>query len=152
MIQETPNWRPLDPTIWSRFQTPLRPNPSRDRCRRRNRLKELKGRENPLKAKNTSKAILDAVASQRRRGETALIVRIEPNLIQEAIDALPEYRKVFAPFVPGRTDLSPIYEAYERVQQEEGTEQSVLLLVQCRTTQEFRDAIPPLQTSRTRSR
>jgi hypothetical protein len=123
-----------------------------DRWRRRNRLKELKGRENTLKPKNTIKAILDALASQRRRGETALIVRIEPNLIQDAIDALPDYRKVFAPVVPGLTDLLPIYEAYERVQQAEGTKQSVLLLVKCRTTQEFRDAIPPLRTSRTRSR
>jgi hypothetical protein len=123
-----------------------------DRCWRRNRLKELKGRENTLKPKNTIKAILDAVASQRRRGETALIVRIEPNLIQDAIDALPDYRKVFAPVVPGLIDVLPIYEAYERVQQAEGTKQSVLLLVKCRTTQEFRDAIPPLRTSRTRSR
>ncbi len=122
-----------------------------DRRRRRKR-KELKGRENTLKPKNTIKAILDALASQRRRGETALIVRIEPNFIQDAIDALPDYRKVFAPVVPGLTDLLPIYEAYERVQQAEGTKQSVLLLVKCRTTQEFRDAIPPLRTSRTRSR
>ena len=121
-----------------------------DRWWRRNRLKELKGRENTLKPKNTIKAILDALASQRRRGETALIVRIEPNLIQDAIDALPDYRKVFAPVVPGLTDLLPIYEAYERMQQAEGTKQSVLLLVKCRTTQEFRDAIPPLRTSRTR--
>lgn len=121
-----------------------------DPCWQRNRLKELKGRKNTLKPKNTIKAILDAVASQRRRGETALIVRIEPNLIQDAIDALPDYRKVFARVVPGLTDLLPIYEAYERVQQAEGTKKSVLLLVNCRTTQEFRDAIPPPRTSRTR--
>ena len=123
-----------------------------DRCWRRNRLKELKERENTLKPKNTIKAILDALASQRRRGETALIVRIEPNLIQDAMNALPDYRKVFAPVVTGLTDLLPIYEAYERVQQAERTKQSVLLLVKCRTTQESRDAIPPLRTSRTRSR
>jgi hypothetical protein len=122
-----------------------------DRCWRRNRLEELKRRENTLKTKNTIKAILDALASQRRRGETALIVRIEPNLIQDAMSALPDYTKVFAPVVPGLTDLLPIYEAYERVQQAEGTKQSVLLLVKCRTTQEFREAIPPLRTSRTRS-
>jgi hypothetical protein len=107
-----------------------------DRCWRRNRLKELKERENTLKPKKTIKAILGALASQRRRGETALIVRIEPNLIQDAMNALPDYRKVFAPVVPGLA---------------EGTKQSVLLLVKCRTTQEFRDAIPPLRTSRTRS-
>ena len=117
-----------------------------------NRLKELIRKGNTLKPKKSIKAILDALASQRRRGDTALIVRIEPNLIQDAMNALPDYRKVFAPVVPGLTDLLPIYEAYERVQQAEGTKQSVLLLVKCRTTQEFRDAIPPPRTSRTRSR
>ena len=126
--------------------------PRHGSCWRRNRLKERKGSENTLKPKYTIKAILDALASQRRRGETALIVRIEPNLIQDAMNALPDYRKVFAPVVPGLTDLLPIYEAYERVQQAERTRQSVLLLVQCRSTQEFRDAIPRLRTSRTRSR
>jgi len=109
---------------------------------------ELKEKENILKTTNTIKAILDALALQRRQGETALMVRIEPHLIQSAINALPDYRKVFAPVVPGVTDLLPIYEAYERVRQEEGTTQSVLLLVKCRTTEEFRDAIPPMRTSR----
>ena len=126
--------------------------PSIDGCWRRNRLKELKGRENSLKPKNTIKAILDAVAEQRRQGETALIVRIEPNLIQDALNTLEGYSKLFAPVVPGLTDPLPIYEAYERMRQAEGPKPSVLLLVKCRTTQEFRDAIPPLQTSRTRSR
>jgi hypothetical protein len=123
-----------------------------DRRRRRSRLKELKERKDTLKPKNTIKAILDALASERRRGETALIVKIEPNLIQDAIDALPDYRKVFAAVVPGVTNLLPIYEAYERVQQTEGARQCILLLVQCSTTEEFRDAIPPLRIPRTRSR
>ena len=96
--------------------------------------------------KNATKAILDALASQRRRGESSLIVRIEPNLIQDAINALPGYRKLFAPVVPGQTDPLPIYEAYERVRQAEGTWQSVLLLVKCRTTQEFREALDRLQS------
>ena len=106
----------------------------------------MKGRDNTLKPKNTIKAILDALDSQRRQGETSLIVRIEPSLIQDAMDALPGYRKLFAPVVPGLTDPLPIYEAYERVRQADGARQSVLLLVKCHTTQEFREALDRLQS------
>lgn len=105
-----------------------------------------------MKPRKTVKAMLDAVASQRRRRETALIVRIEPKLIQDAVNALPSYRKVFAPVVPGVTDLGPIYEAYEGVRQDDGTRQCVLLLVQCRRIEEFRNAIPPVGTDRKRFR
>lgn len=112
----------------------------------RNGLKERKGRENKLKPKNTIKAILDALDSQRRQGETSLILRIEPNLIQDAIDALPGYRKLFAPVVAGLTDPLPIYEAYERVRQAGANQQSVLLLVKCQTTQQFREALDRLQS------
>ena len=97
-----------------------------------------------MKPKNTIQAILDALASQRQQGETSLIVRIEPNLIQDALNALPDYRKLFAPVVPGLTDPLPIYEAYERVRQAERTRQSVLLLVTCHSTQEFREALDRL--------
>jgi hypothetical protein len=113
---------------------------------RRNGQKELKEKENTLKRKNTIKAILDAVASQRRRGETPLIVRIEPDLIQDAMNALPGYRKLFAPVLPGVTDPLPIYEAYERVRQADATKQSVLLLVTCHSTQEFCEALDRLQS------
>jgi len=123
-----------------------------DRFWQRNWLKERKEMENTLKRLKTIKAIRDALASQRQRGETTLIVRIEPNLIQEALNSLQDYRKVFAPVVPGLSDLSRIYEAYERMKQAEGANQSVLLLVQCRTAQEFRDAIPPFEIARTRLR
>ena len=101
-----------------------------------------------MKPKNTIEAILDAVASQRQRGETALIVRIEPNLIQDALNALPDYRKLFAPIVPGLTDPLPIYEAYEQVRQADGADQSVLVLVTCQSTQEFREALDRLSVNR----
>ena len=97
-----------------------------------------------MKPNNTIKEILDALASQRRQGETSLIVRIEPDLIQDAMKALPGYRKLFAPVVPGLTDPLPIYEAYEQVRQADGAERSVLLLVKCDSTQEFREALDRL--------
>ena len=45
-------------------------------------------KENTLKPKNPINAILDALAAQQRQGETSLIVRIEPDLIQDAMNAL----------------------------------------------------------------
>jgi hypothetical protein len=39
-------------------------------------------RENTLIPNNSINAILDALASQQQHGETSLIVRIEPDLIQ----------------------------------------------------------------------
>ena len=86
-------------------------------------------------------AILDALASQQRQGETSLIVRLEPDLIPAAVDALRGYRKMFAPVIPGLTDTSPIYAAYERMRQAAEAKHTILLLVECQTTQEFSDAI-----------
>ena len=94
-----------------------------------------------MKPKNPINAILDALASQQQTGETSLIVRIEPSLIEEATNALRSYRKLFAPVIPGLTDTAPIYAAYEQMRQAHVTEQTILLLVECQTLQEFRDAI-----------
>ena len=85
--------------------------------------------------------ILDALALQQRQGETSLIVSLEPGLIPEAMIALQGYRKMFAPVIPGQTDTSPIYEAYERMRQDDETKHTILLLVECQTVQEFNDAI-----------
>ena len=86
-------------------------------------------------------AILDALASQQRQGETSLIARIEPGLILDAMNALRGYRKLFAPVIAGQTDTVPIYAVYERMRQEDETRHTILLLVECRTIEEFRDAI-----------
>ena len=98
-------------------------------------------KENPLKPKNPINAILDALASQQRRGETSLIVRLEPDLIQDAMNALRNYRKLFAPVIPGLTDTVPIYAAYEQMRQEDVTRHTILLLVECQTMEEFREAL-----------
>src|SRR5580658_11132589 len=84
-------------------------------------------KEKTLKPKNTINAILDALASQQQRGETSLIVRIEPDLVQDAMNALRSYRKVFAPVIPGLTDTVPIYAAYELMRQAHVTEHYILL-------------------------
>ena len=94
-----------------------------------------------MKPKNPINAILDALASQQRQGETSLIVRLEPDLIEDAMNALRSYRKLFAPVIPGLTDTAPIYAAYEQMRQAHVTEHTILLLVECQTMQEFRDAI-----------
>jgi hypothetical protein len=101
-------------------------------------------KENTLQPKNPISAILDALASQQRQGETSLTVRLEPSLIQEAMNALPGYRKLFAPVIPGMTDTVPIYAACERMRQADETRNTILLFVQCQTLQEFRDAIGQL--------
>ena len=98
-------------------------------------------KENKLKPPNPIQAILDALASQQRQRETSLIVRLEPGLIPEAMNALRDYRKMFAPVIPGLTDTLPIYAAYERMRQADETKHSILLFVECQTMQEFRDAI-----------
>jgi hypothetical protein len=59
---------------------------------------------NTLKPKNPINAILDQLVSQQQRGETSLIVRLEPDGIQDAMNALRSYRKLFAPVIPGLTD------------------------------------------------
>jgi hypothetical protein len=70
-------------------------------------------KENTLKPKNPINAILDEIASQQQRGETSLIVRLEPDFIPDAMNALRSYRKLFAPVIPVLTDTVPIYAAYE---------------------------------------
>ncbi len=86
-------------------------------------------------------AILDALASQRQQGETSLIVRLEPGLIQDAMNALRGYRKLFAPVIPGLTDTEPIYAAYERMREAEAAKHTILLFVECQTMAEFHDAL-----------
>jgi hypothetical protein len=98
-------------------------------------------KENTLKPKNPINAILDALASQQQRGETSLIVRLEPDFIQDAMNALRSYRKLFAPVIPGLTDTVPIYAAYEQMRQEDVTRHTILLLVECQTIEEFREAL-----------
>jgi hypothetical protein len=57
------------------------------------------------------------------------------------MNALRSYRKLFAPVIPGLTDTVPIYAAYERMRQADVTKHTILLLVECQTLEEFRDAI-----------
>ena len=98
-------------------------------------------KENTLKPKNPINAILDALAAQQRQGETSLIVRIEPDLIQDAMNALRGYRKLFAPVIPDLTDTAPIYAAYEQMRQAGETKHTILLFVECQTIEEFREAL-----------
>ena len=93
---------------------------------------------------NSINAILDALASQQRQGETSLVVTIEPGLIEEGMNALRDYRKLFAPFIPGQTDTGPIYAAYEEMRQTAETRQTILLFVECQAIQDFRDALDRL--------
>jgi hypothetical protein len=106
-----------------------------------NRLPDHTEKEKTLKPKNPINAILDELAAQQRRGETSLIVRLEPGLIQDAMDALLNYRKLFAPVIPGLTDTVPIYAAYEEMRQEDVTKHTILLLVECQRLEEFREAL-----------
>ena len=94
-----------------------------------------------MKPNNSINPILDALASQQWQGETSLTVRLEPGLIQEAMNALPGYRKLFAPVIPGLTDTVPIYAAYEQMRQAGETKHTILLFVECQTIQEFREAL-----------
>jgi hypothetical protein len=101
-----------------------------------------------MKQKSTIKAILEALDSQDLQGETPLIFALEPNLIPDAMTALRDYRKVFAPVIPGLSDTSQIHAAYESMRQanrhaNEG-KPVILLLVECETAQQFRDALAPL--------
>ena len=94
-----------------------------------------------MKPQDPIQAILDALALQQQQGATSLIVRLEPDLIPAAMDALRDYKKMFAPVIAGLTDTSPIYADYERMRQADETKQTILLLVECQTMQQFRDAI-----------
>jgi hypothetical protein len=62
-------------------------------------------------------------------------------LIQDAMNALQSYRKLFAPVIPGLTDTVPIYTIYEQMRQEDVTKHTILLLVECQTMEEFREAL-----------
>ena len=97
-------------------------------------------KENTLIPKNSINAILDALASQQRQGETSLTVRIEPDLIQDAMN-VPGYRKLFAPVIPGLTDTAPIYAAYEQMREPGETKPTILVLVECQAIGEFREAL-----------
>jgi len=94
-----------------------------------------------MKPNNPINAILDALASQRQQGETSLIVTLKPDFIEDAMNALRDYRKLFAPVIPGETDTAPIYAAYERIKQANVTQHTILLLVECHTIEEFRAAL-----------
>jgi hypothetical protein len=89
-------------------------------------------KEKPMIPTNSINTILDALASQQRQGENSLIVTIEPDLIQDAMNALRDYRKVFAPVIPGMTDTQPIYAAYEEMRQADVAEHTILLLSNAR--------------------
>jgi hypothetical protein len=93
--------------------------------------------------KNSIQEILDALALQQQHGETSLIVTIQPGLIQDAMNALRDSRKLFAPFISGVMDTSPIYAAYEQMQARVAnqTMQTILLFVECKSTEEFREAL-----------
>ena len=90
--------------------------------------------------KTSINAILDALASQQQHGGTSLIVKIEPGLIRDAMNALRGYRKLFAPVIAGVTDMEPIYAAYEQMQAHV-TKDTILVLVECQSTGEFREAL-----------
>ena len=57
------------------------------------------------------------------------------------MNALRGYRKLFAPVIPGLTDTAPIYAAYEQMRQADVTKHTILLLVECQTMEEFREAL-----------
>ncbi len=92
-----------------------------------------------MKPKNPIHAILEALIAQQRQGETPLTVRIEPDLIQDALN-VPGYRKLFAPVISGLTDPAPIYAAYEEMRQA-GETNTILVLVECQTIGDFREAL-----------
>jgi DNA repair photolyase len=60
------------------------------------------------------------------------------------MNALQGYRKIFAPIIPGLTDTAPIYAAYERMRKADVTQHTILLLVECQTMEEFREALDRL--------
>ena len=107
-------------------------------------------RNNPLKPPaNSAHEILDAIAAQQRQGETSLIVTIKPGLLQEAMNALHDNQKLFAPVVPGATDPTPIYAVYEQMRQVNAGEHTTLVLVECQSIEEYREALarPPIRHS-----
>lgn len=97
-------------------------------------------KENTMIQNDSINAILAALASQRQHGGTSLIVTIEPDLIQDAVNALRDYRKLFAPVISGVTDTAPIHAAYEKMRARVD-KQTILLFVECQTMEEFREAL-----------
>jgi hypothetical protein len=93
-----------------------------------------------MKPKNSQNDIFHELASQQQRGETSFIIRIAPGLIQDAMN-IPGYRKLFAPAIPGLTDTVPVQAEYARMRQAEETINTILLLVECQTIEEFREAL-----------
>jgi hypothetical protein len=93
-----------------------------------------------LKTKNSIHAMLEALAAQQRQGETSLTVTIGLDLIQDAMNVA-GCRKLFAPVIPGLTDTAPIYAAYEQMRQAGETKLTILVLVECQTIGEFREAL-----------
>jgi hypothetical protein len=106
---------------------------------------ETTEKENTLKPNNTIKEILDALASPDRQVNDPLIFRLDAGLIQDALNTLSGYRKIFAPVIPGLTDTSAIYESYERMRLANESREFLLLLVECQTAQQFREALGPLR-------
>lgn len=94
-----------------------------------------------MNSKNSINAILEALASKQQHGKAPLIVTIEPNLMQDAMNALQGYRTLFAPVIPGLTDTEPIYAVYERMRQADVTQHAILLFVECQNMEEFREAL-----------
>jgi hypothetical protein len=97
-----------------------------------------------MKPINNVNAVLDMLAEQKQRGETSLVVTIEPALIPQAMDALRSYKKLFAPVIAGQTDTAPIHEGYERMRAAYPDLHTILLLVECQTVEQFREALEPL--------
>ena len=89
------------------------------------------------------KAILDGLALQQQ-GEASLSITIESDLILDAMNALRDYRKIFAPVIPGATNKSSIEAAYERMRQASASKLTVLVFVECKTKQEFLVALDRL--------
>lgn len=96
-----------------------------------------------MPTKNSIQTILDALASQQQT-ETPLIFKIEPEAIQDAMSALGDYRKLFVPVIPDETDTAPIYATYERMRQANLPRPTILLMVECQTMEEYRQALDRL--------
>jgi DNA repair photolyase len=64
------------------------------------------------------------------------------------MNALQDYRKLFAPVIPGLTDTEPIYAIYEEMRQADVAQHTILLFVECRTIEEFREALGRLPIRR----
>ena len=64
------------------------------------------------------------------------------------MNALRNYRKIFAPVIDGLTDTSLIYAAYARMRGGNEAKPTILLLVECETSRQFREALEPLPIRR----